>query len=461
MTKRRVGFEITAHCIRMAIFTGDKENPTLLSHKEQPLDDTSDISALLLEMLGSRPGFADRFCTTLPISRSFVRQLKFPFSDPRKIDAAARMELSAQLPTDISRHIVATTPPQNSDDGSLCTAATADSEQIGELLAPFEQAKLPLQTLGLSPLTEAGGLRPWLSNGLLVLAHEQQLVLSLVQQGEVVHYETCGPTADDPQQLARQIMREAALLCRSARVDQQPLCLIGSEVSTALSDALKQQEQQLVELPWAKQPRLIDPALLPVCAQALAADQPTINFRRGPFTLKSEWAALKKHLFTGGALLLMALTISAATAWRSYQHKTDIAEGYRKQMTQVFKQTLPNTRAIVDIPMQMQSALQQLKQTGQLVGLDKSTSALAVLRTISSHTPKDVTIDIKHFSYEPQALVLDGTTNSFDSVNRLASELRKAAIFGEVRIADAKTGIDGQQISFRLQLTIGQQGGQQ
>lgn len=463
MIKRRVGIEIGDHCIRMAIFNDDKQNPTLLKHTERALDDNCDIGSLLVEMLGSQPGMGDRTCSTLT-SAGFVRQLSFPFRDTRKIAAAARMELTAQLPSDISDHIIATSAPQQTEGDAIVTAATATQEQIATTLEPFEASQFPLHVLGLSPFTEACGIKQWFASGILIQHHQQQLLISLLAQGEVVSYENCGRMSDtecsDAPTLARRIHREVSMLCRSARVEIQPLCLIGEHISAELNQQLKEHNYELVELPISTNGQNIDPAFLPVCARALAANHPTINFRTGPFTLKSEWAAMKKHLYTGAALLAATAIIISATAIRSYQHKNDMAENYRKQMTQIFRQTLPNTRAIVNIPMQLQSAVQQLQTTSALMGIDKSTSALSVLREFSTHTPNELKVDIKNFNLDEYTLVVDGETNSFDSINRLTSALQKSTIFTQVDIADAKTSIDGQTVNFRLQINIGLQGGQ-
>lgn len=463
MTKRRVGIEITQQSIRMAIFDDNKENPTLIKHAQSAIDDTSNIPSVLLEMLGSRPGFADRTCTTLEAG-GFVRQLSFPFRDARKIAAAARMELAAQLPSDISDHIIATTAAQPSEGDATITAATATSEQISAALQPFEDSQFPLHLLGLSPYTEASGIKSWFANGVLVQLHHNQLLISLLQQGEVVSVEFCGQIQDtelqDANALVGRIHREIATICRSARVSHQPICLMGDGISQQLRALLTERDYELIELPISVNDQPIDSAFLPVCAKALAANQPTLNFRTGPFTLKSEWATIKKHLYTGTALLVTALIITAATAIRSYQHKTNVAESYRKQMTQVFRQTLPNTRAIVNIPMQLQTAVQQLQSTSAQMGIDKSTSALSVLREFSAHTPEDLKVDIKSFKLEEVTLVVDGETNSFDSINRLTSELQKSVIFTKVDIADAKTTITGQSVTFRLQISISQQGEQ-
>ncbi len=368
---------------------------------------------------------------------------------------------ASQLPVDISDHLVATTPATGADGQFTTTAATYPQPKIAEFLAPFDAGKIPIHVLGLTPVTELSGLRPWLTHGLLVRAHDGLLTLSLVIDGEMTSHENCGPLEETPQHLAEQINREAGLLCRAERLSQQPLCLIGSNITPALITAIKEMDWDLITVPLDEGAHSIDPAFLPVCAMALAADRATINFRRGPFTLKSEWAALKKHFYIGGGLVLAALGILAATALHSYQFKTEVAEGYRKQLTQVFRETLPGQTAIVDPVQQLTVELSRLRETGQLVGLDKSTSALAVLRDFSAHTPKDITVDIKTFSYEPENLNVEGVTNSFDSVNRLAGELRKSPSFTAVRIADAKMGIEGKRVSFRLQISIGhtQQGG--
>jgi len=461
MTKRRIGLEVTSNRIRLVIFDGDKEKPVLLRKVEQPLEPDSDIADVVNQMLDGPAGFGDRFCTVLPGDDSFVRRLNFPFNDPRKIDAAAGMELASQLPVDISDHLVATTVARGEDGQFTTTAATYPQQKIAEFLDPFDSGKIPIHVLGLTPFTEISGLRPWLTNGILVRAHAGELTLSLVVDAEMVSHENCGPVEDTPQRLADQILREAGLLCRAERLSQQPLCLIGSDVTPTLISAIKEMDWEMITVPLEESGNPIDPAFLPVCAMALATDQPLINFRRGPFTLKSEWAALKKHFYIGGGLLLASLAILAATALHSYQFKTEVAQDYRKQLNQVFRETLPGQTAIVDPVQQLTVELNRLRETGRLVGLDKSTSALAVLRDFSTHTPKDITVDIKTFNYEPENLNVEGVTDSFDSVNRLAGELRKSPSFTAVRIADAKMGIQGKQVSFRLQISIGhaQQGG--
>ncbi|MDD2557544.1 MAG: PilN domain-containing protein, partial [Desulfuromonas sp.] len=86
--------------------------------------------------------------------------------------------------------------------------------------------------------------------------------------------------------------------------------------------------------------------------------------------------------------------------------------------------------------------------------------ALAALREISRLTPEDIKLDVKRFKYDADKLDLTGVTTDFDSVNRLGAQLRQAPLFTEVRISDAKMGLEGNKVDFRLQLTLSTTGGQ-
>lgn len=130
-------------------------------------------------------------------------------------------------------------------------------------------------------------------------------------------------------------------------------------------------------------------------------------------------------------------------------------------MTRVFRQTLPDTNVIVDIPRQIQAELEQLKQRAALLGVGESASPLAALREVSRLAPEDISLDIKRFRYADDSLDISGDTNDFDSVNRFGERLRQSPLFTSVRIFDAKMGLEGNKVSFRLQIDTSTAGGSQ
>ncbi|MDY0184329.1 MAG: type II secretion system protein GspL [Desulfuromonadaceae bacterium] len=465
MTQRNVGFEILPHCIRMAIFDAKKTPGQVTAVKQRDITPESDIGKILLEMLEQPPRFTDHFTTALTWRKCFVRTLRFPFKEKSKIDAAARIELESRLPADISAYTVASLPAIKEEQGFSTISVAAPDADIAALLTPLDHMRLPVQMLGLSPFAEADGVSHYHQNVLLVKAHATNLLICSINAGNIRTYKNCGaitasPTPPAATDLAQRIHQEAELLWRSAKLDPQPLLLIGDQVTAALNSALEQKGHELLQLPWSLDGSLVAPEFLPVCALAHAREDKSINLRRGRFALKGGWSSIKKHLYTGGILLTLSLVLAGTTAIVTYRHKLQQAETYRKQMSQIFHQTLPHVGVIVDIPRQLKAELEQLEKRALLLGIGNSASALAALREISRLTPEDIKLDVKRFKYDADKLDLTGVTTDFDSVNRLGAQLRQAPLFTEVRISDAKMGLEGNKVDFRLQLTLSTTGGQ-
>ena len=460
MIQRNVGFEISAQRIRMAIIDKRKHPPTVAALLQRDISAPAEIGTALLEMLEQAPRFSDHFCTALPWHQCFVRSLSFPFRDKAKIDAAAQIELESKIPADIGEYTVASAPAVETDQGFATTSVAVPDSAIAACLAPLDEMRLPLQLLGLSPFAEAAGVLAWHRNVLVVKVHADQFGMCSVTDGHVSAFKNCGPMETEPARLAQKIDQEAHILWHGRSAAPQPLCLMGEHVDATLKDELIHLQHELVEpdLQWDGNP--VPPEFLPVCAMALAREEHTINLRRGKFALRGGWSSIKKHLYAGIALIGVSAILAGTTAGFIYRHKQEQVRTYKAEMTKIFRQTLPEINVMVDIPRQIQAELEQLKKTATLLGLGDS-SALAALREVSRLAPEDIQLDIKRFRYETDALDLSGETTDFDGVNRLGEQLRQSPMFSNVRISDAKMGLDGKTVSFRLQIDIATSGGQQ
>ena len=192
---------------------------------------------------------------------------------------------------------------------------------------------------------------------------------------------------------------------------------------------------------------------------AVPVKEGEFNFRHGQFALRSEWAALKNGAIFAGSILCLALIIMAVAAYTNYARKAGQAEALQKEMTAIYRQTFPQSKVIVDIPMQMRSGLQELRKQGMFVGA--GTSPLAVLQEISSRMPDDIVVDVRELTYTMDNLRLEGVTASFDAINRIARSLSQSPMFGDAQISDAKMSLDGSRVDFRLSLLIVGKGDQQ
>ncbi len=460
MIQRKVGFEITPTCIRMAILDGKKNPPQVVALHQREITPESDIGATLLEMLEQPPRFSDHFCTALAWQKSFVRTLRFPFKDKNKIEAAARIEMESRVPADISEHTIASTPATPAEEGFASISVAVPDTSIAAALAPLDQARIPLQLLGLSPFTEAGGVITWHQNGLLVKVHADQFALCSINDENIGAYKNCRRTPSDPP-LWQRIEQEAALLWRSNNVEAQPLLLMGEHITPEVEEQLQQRGYELLKFPPTLEGEPVPHEFLPVCALAMAREERSFNLRQGMFALKGSWNSIKKHLYVGATLLLFTALVGGATALTTYRHKVQQVDAYKQQMSKVFRQTLPDTNVIVDIPRQIQAELEQLKRRAALLGVGNSASPLAALREVSRLAPEEITLDVKRFRYVDDSLDISGDTTDFDSVNRLGERLRQSPLFSSVRIFDAKTGLEGNNVGFRLQINISTAGGSQ
>jgi general secretion pathway protein L len=461
MIQRKVGFEITPTCIRMAILDGKKNPPQILSLLKREITPESDIGTTLLEMLEHPPSFSDHFCTALAWQKCFVRSLHFPFKDKSKIEAAARIEMESRVPADISDYTIATTPATQEGEGFTSISVAVPDASIAEVLTPLDQARIPVQLLGLSPFTEADGVLSWHESATLIKVHAGQFVLCSIKNGSIVTFKNCRAIPTDPSALAQRIEQETALLWRSSDIETQPLLLMGEHISTGLEAQLKKQGYELLSLPISGEDNAPAHEFIPVCALAMAREERSFNLRQGKFTLRGGWNSIKKHLYAGAFVLLLSALISGATAISTYQHKVEQVDTYKEQMREIFRATLPDTNVIVDIPRQIQAELEQLKQRATLLGVGDSASPLAALREVSRLAPEDITLDVKRFRYADDSLDISGDTTDFDSVNRLGERLRQSPLFESVRIFDAKMGLEGDTVSFRLQINISTTGGLQ
>jgi general secretion pathway protein L len=461
MGKRFIGIDFDDRCVRVAILSEEKGQITPISVDKRAFADTEELLQCLPELIGERR-LGDRVATALPAREGFVRELKFPFAEPRKIAAALDLELGAQLPVAIETCTSDFQQPLADSDGSWnVTAAAVRTEVVRDFLLPYDTAGFVLSILDLVPFAYAAGLADLFPNGLLVSVTEPAITMALLQNGGVVSYRLLPVAAGRAEEeRAQLILREGAALQGATGLSNQPLCLIGAGAS-ALSERLKSAGVRVETPQVAIEGRPVDQEFLPALALALRAAAAergkSFNFRRGPFAPKSEWVALKRWLVFATSLLVLSCLALGGAAWLNYSGKARRAEALNQEMVQLFRETFPGEATIVDVPLQMRGKINAMQKTIALYGADSSRSALAVLREISERLPEDLVVDIRELSYTADAVMFEGSTASFEAVNRLAKALEESPTFRTPQVADAKMSLDGSRVDFRLNLNFSEE----
>lgn len=463
MGKRLIGIDIDKLCVRVAILDEDKGRITPVSVDKRTFADEEELLRFLPELIGGERRLGDRLAAALPARDGFVRQLVFPFADPRKIAAALELELGAQLPVAVESCTSDFQQPVAEGEGSWrVTAAAVRTDVVRDFLAPLDAAGLILSILDMAPFAYAAGLADQFADGLLLTVQEQAMTLALVQQGSIHSYRLLPVTGELTEEArAQRVLREATTLQGAAGCDGLPFCLLGQGVTPALIEHLGQGGARLVTPQLAVGGRPVDAEFLPALALARRAAETergrSFNFRRGIFAPKSEWVALKRGLIFAAVLLVLSSVTLGAAAWINYSGKARRAEALHQEMVRLYRQTFPAETTIVDVPLQMRGKINELKKKNALYGADTSRSALSVLREVSERTPQDLVVDIRDFSYTPDTVTFEGSTSSFDAVNRLAKALEQSPLFRTPQVADAKMSLDGSRVDFRLNLAFSEE----
>jgi general secretion pathway protein L len=457
MDKRFIGIDIDRGWVRLAVAGDTADGPQLLATDKRPWTETSELCQALRELTGDTRIYGDRLAAALPASAGFSRWLHYPFEDPKKIEGAMRFAMAAQLPIPEQECLIVAHSRQAEAGGGCRVAASAVPETaVAAFLEPFDAEGIPLQILDLAPFAMPQVLAERSATALVALLREQEWVLALLHQGQTADYRLYSqlPPASER---AIWLAQQSRMLQAQHRLSELPLYLLGPQADQPFAQALQQQglEAEIPDWQLAGQP--VAAEFLPAVTlawRALRSERDNGgNFRRGAFALKGGWAALKKKLLLAGAALALTAAIAIGSTWLGYAHKAHRAEALQQQLNAVFRATLSESQTIVDIPLQMRQAISALRSKGRLLGVGSSSSALAALQEISLRMPENIRVDINNLNYSADNLRLEGSTGSYDDINRIARGLEQSPLFDEVQISDAKTSLDNQRIDFRLNLT--------
>jgi general secretion pathway protein L len=464
MSKRLIGIEIGDSTLRIAILSQEKNQLSVSSLLERGPVDPGQLSAQLKEALAGEFRIGDRLATCLPARTAYVRHLDFPFQDGKKIAAAIPFALSTQLPVAIDHCALAIQAAQSTGQGATVAAAAVPRVVLEPLLGSFDEADVPLHLVDLAPFCYVAGLGEQVGDGLLICATDQETTVSLVRDGRMADYRIL-PAMAGPGQTAhlQQLLREIRVLKHAAGAGNLAISMMGEASTPDLAEALQASGLRVDLLSLELGGQVIDGAFLPAVALALRArdarPESSFNFRRGEYVLKGEWANLKRKLVFLAALLGMAVLVMFGSMALKYADASARAEQLQVEMVKVYRALFPEATTIVDVPLQLKSAIRDLQDKGNLL-TGGQVSALAALKELS-RLPALLTVEVQEFGLSGEELKVTGWTGSFEAVNQIAGVLGDSPLFTKVQVTDAKMRLDGSRIDFRLLLSLANPGAEQ
>ncbi len=462
MAKRYFGLDIGPLSSYLAVLDIEgselKRVQLLESHRH-------DLAAQLAELTENLSGdfkIGDRLAAALPAKTAYIRELEFPFSDNKKIMAALPFAMSSQIPIPIDECFTASLPLKARGKGPVkVTAAAVPKNRIQEILDQTENCGMPLHVLDLSPFVLLSGLGDQLSQGILLAANSHETTLSVIHDGQIEDYRLL------PQPLSEQntfwLNRELTQFSARNTNQQTTIYCVGDAITSDLTSHLFELGYQVKELTMVIAGEQIPMKYMQAVSLAFRAgktkDLSSFNLRHGSFALKGEWQKLKKSLWCTAILGLATVAILVSSAATRYQTQLNQVDKLQQQIVQIYRDTFPNATTIVDVPLQMQSAINELREKNSMVG-SMGPDVLTVLKAFSEQI-ETIAMQVDEFNYAPPEVRVSGSTSSFEAVNQLSEQLSASPLFSKVQVADAQMALRGNKINFRLILSLAQGGSAQ
>jgi general secretion pathway protein L len=198
-------------------------------------------------------------------------------------------------------------------------------------------------------------------------------------------------------------------------------------------------------------PAIMDSAL----ALALRDDRGGLgfNFRKGEFEIRKKRLMLMKEIRRAAAFLIAILFLLAADLGADYYF---LKRRYRMldgQITEIFRQTLPNVKRIVDPVQQMMAEIDEIKKSAiSLPGITGGRGVLDLFRDISLRSSGSHDLRMTRMVVDPEVVRIEGETDTFNTVDIVKKGLEQSEYFSAVTISSANLDRSGKRVRFEIRL---------
>ncbi|MCK5100461.1 MAG: PilN domain-containing protein, partial [Desulfobacteraceae bacterium] len=127
---------------------------------------------------------------------------------------------------------------------------------------------------------------------------------------------------------------------------------------------------------------------------------------------------------------------------------------YKDAQVKIFKQTFPEQKKIVDPFMQMRALVSASKDNKNRQNSDslakKGIRSVDLLFELSEKIPDDVDIIVSRLLFNDNRLIFSGSTDNFNNIDKIKTNLEKSDIFPSVNISKATADKKDGKVLFKF-----------
>jgi len=177
------------------------------------------------------------------------------------------------------------------------------------------------------------------------------------------------------------------------------------------------------------------------------------NFRKDEFEIKRKDTKLKREIRRASVFLIVILSLLTTYIGVDFYFLKERYTMLDKQITEIFSQTLPDVKRIVDPVQQMRIKITQIKRSAfSLPGVAGVHKVIDLLRDISLKVPGSLDVTVMSMVVDPEVVKIKGETNTFNTVDIIKKRLEPSEYFSSVTISSANLDRSSKRVQFEIKL---------
>jgi len=482
MSRKILGIDIRKECLSAVLLKTSLRESRIDAHAYIPISDSPDDQNHIrtaLETLSKEIDLVGCDCVVSISADHFsYRNLQIPFKDAKKIRMVLPFELEPTVPypvEDLVIDFIELESVRRRDHTDIIAAAMPKSELIPYIEA-LAEIKIDPEMITISGLPAA-----------LCLAHhadpgENQLFLEIdkaisslfiIDNGRIKLIRSFAtPVAGDTRAalLGAFVRRTLAAYDELSQSEFQPLDVVvtgtglngtnfAGDVTEVLDLPVKRSNfAALLNIPIdSKDIKPWDPALMDSAFSLTLMETEGLrgfNFHEGQFAaikffVKHKNILIKTGILAAAVLILFLFNIITESYTLNRQ-----MDRFNRQMTDIFQETFPDVKRIVDPFQQMQVKVREAKKNAVVQTTTPHIRSVDILNRISTSIPESIVVDVTRMVISPDTVLISGNTDTFNSVDDIKSKLEQIDIFKKVTISSANTDRSGKEVRFQLKVEL-------
>jgi type II secretion system protein L len=484
MGKRILGLDIQNNALAAVVvdsgFKGSRLEAEAYVPLPQKAEDNDVPLVAALDQLTRQIDITGCACVaSLPADHVFFRNLQVPFKQAGKIRQMLPFELEPSLPLPVEKlvvdfHVIRSDGHSGQTD-LIAAAIEADRLQGYLDLLARHRIQPEMVTVGGYPaalcLSRLGEIP---QNVMMVDVRSASSTVFMISGGQLNLVRSIPADRayeSRPEMICQNIQRTLFALEEFAEQPFRPeqIFITGSAVpeNGFVSELARSLEIPAVGADWVKETAArisglpekgwdssrMDNALALALMEVIGIKG--INFRRGPFAVRKRWVEYKKQLVTSAVLAAVLLAAALTNVFLDFRIKKQRLNDLNAQLRSIFTTTFPEVSNIVDPVQQMRVGIDEMRKKALLPAAGgKDVHMVDILNEISSRIAASIDVKFSRMVVSEDGIVINGDTDTFNSVDAVKGQLEASEMFEEVTIVSTNKDDTGNRIRFRLKMRV-------